>query len=147
MEEVIKKAIEGGYREDIVQIHKNMKQEIEQIIRKNLPEKKENPKNKCINAENHSFGRCFSCEKNNGFNDCLDEINTSLIADEVLKVVVEKLEKVFDKHCNYSPKKIESEEEYGYNKGLMAEAKLLKFEILQLLSEHPSPNKENKNND
>ena len=72
-----------------------MKQEIEQIIKNNLPEKKENPKNKCINAENHLFGRCFSCEKNNGFNDCLAQINTSLIADEVLKVVVGKIEMLY----------------------------------------------------
>lgn len=108
-----------------------MKNIIEQTIKKNLPQ----------SIKLKEGGSYYM-----GFKDCVDNINTSLIADEVLKVVVEKLEKVFDKHCNYSPKKIESEEEYGYNKGLMAEAKLLKFEILQLLSEHLSPNKENKNN-
>ena len=107
-----------------------MHQDIENIIINNLPEKK-------------GEVSWLNEDATGGYNIALDEINTSLIADEVLKVVVEKLEKVFDKHCNYSPKKIESEEEYGYNKGLMAEAKLLKFEILQLLSEHLSPNKEN----
>ena len=53
-----------------------MKQEIEQIIKNNLPEKK--GKYSQYN-ESATFG----------FNQALSQINTSLITDEVLKVVVE----------------------------------------------------------
>ena len=102
MEEVIKKAIEGGYREDIVQIHKNM----------------------------------CSCggDLNFGFNDCLAQINTSLIADEVLKVVVEKIRKYYEKFEDTDLNIFESTVLYQTRE-----------DILELLS-NLSTNKENKNN-
>lgn len=63
-----------------------MKQEIEQIIKKNLPDKLETEM--CENP-------CDSCLKGDGFNIALSQINTSLIADEVLKVVVGKIEMLY----------------------------------------------------
>ena len=63
-----------------------MKQQIENIIKKNLPEKKEEKqdfKNVVEMAEYEQMKEYFD-----GFNDCLDNIDTSLLADEVLKVVV-----------------------------------------------------------
>ena len=66
-----------------------MKQEIEQIIRKNLPEERNGKlledKEWQPRVDDYQFG----------FNDCLAQINTSLIADEVLKVVVEKIEMLY----------------------------------------------------
>lgn len=64
-----------------------MKQEIEQIIKNNLPEKK--GKYSQYN-ESATFG----------FNQALSQINTSLIADEVRKVVVEEIEELY-KLTNY----------------------------------------------
>jgi hypothetical protein len=74
-----------------------MKQDIENIIKKNLPEKKE--ENKALsdgtNQEieflfrNCDIGVIAQHYRNVGFNQALSKINTSLIADEVLKVVVE----------------------------------------------------------
>jgi len=74
-----------------------MKQQIENIIKKNI--------------ESSLVGEHYL-------------IDPSLIADEVLKVVVEKIEHHF----------------YGANNPKVRD-------ILQLLSEHLSPNKENKNNE
>lgn len=59
-----------------------MKQQIENIIKENLPEKKENTDNKYD---------IYSEQRRLGFNQALSQIDTSLIADEVLKVVVEKI--------------------------------------------------------
>jgi hypothetical protein len=67
-----------------------MKQDIENIIRTNLPE------NKLFNGDDEVEYIC-ECE---GFNQALSQINTSLIADEVLKVVVEKIEGLYKEEKN-----------------------------------------------
>lgn len=73
-----------------------MKQEIEEIIKKNLPEKKE-PIAHQIPCPDNMPGCCvYHCEyrlsnEDKSFNQALSQINTSLIADEVLRVVVEKI--------------------------------------------------------
>ena len=66
-----------------------MKQDIENIIKKNLPEEKiiSNIKFNSI-QEDYSSGLLEG--EILGHNQCLSQINTTLIADEVLKVVVEK---------------------------------------------------------
>ena len=61
-----------------------MKQQIENIIKENLPEKIEIYP---INVEKQDEKWNYL----NGFNQALSQINTSLIADEVLKVVVEEM--------------------------------------------------------
>lgn len=66
-----------------------------------------------------------------GFNQALSQINTSLIADEVLKVVVEKIKELPVYQEKYKDKSIGS-------------PKIEKSDILRLLS-NLSPNKENKN--
>jgi hypothetical protein len=75
-----------------------MKQDIENIIKKNLPEIRKHIHGKeCENYE--------ECEKFSLFEraseNALSQINTSLIADEVLKVVVEEkyrlYKQLFDK--------------------------------------------------
>lgn len=76
-----------------------MKQEIENIIKKNLPEKTPFCSKLCQNRNGLDY--CGTCEqaweycscsaRNTGFNKALSQINTSLIADEVLKVVVDKI--------------------------------------------------------
>lgn len=68
-----------------------MKQQIEDIVKKNLPE------NKKLNDDAEEFERGIPI----GFNQALSQINTSLIADEVLKVVKQTLEENLDKHCIY----------------------------------------------
>ena len=39
---------------------------------------KELPKKKCMNLENHLHGSCFQCEKIKGFNQALNEAQTTL---------------------------------------------------------------------
>ena len=78
-----------------------MKQQIENIIKENLPEKKEHREFECNGAHNGKgcyedwcdVETCISKDAMTckGFNQALSQINTSLIADEVLKVVVEKI--------------------------------------------------------
>lgn len=80
-----------------------MKQQIENIIKENLPEKKEHREFECNGAHNGKgcyedwcdVETCISKDAMTckGFNQALSQINTSLIADEVLKVVVEKITK------------------------------------------------------
>lgn len=75
-----------------------MHEQIEEIIKKNLPEKKEiipiqyepNPINTKIAYHEQTLRF--------GFNQALSQINTSLIADEVLKVVVEKIKEEIEKY-------------------------------------------------
>lgn len=57
-----------------------MKQQIENIIKKNLP--REKGLQNGIDFINYELDK-----KEQGFNDCLSQIDTPLIADEVLKVV------------------------------------------------------------
>lgn len=40
--------------------------------------RKELPKTKCINAENHLFDSCFQCEKINGYNQALSDLSFAL---------------------------------------------------------------------
>ena len=70
------------------QIMENIKEQLEEVIKKNLPEKKEIEEGEnglCKCSEYYYECNCV------GFNQALSQINTSLIADEVLKVVVEKV--------------------------------------------------------
>ena len=66
-----------------------MKQQIENIIKKNLPEKTDE-------RRVATFGEweAETYEEKMLVNAVLDQINISKIADEVLKVVVEKIEKL-----------------------------------------------------
>lgn len=116
-----------------------MKQDIENIIKKNLPEKKE----KVYRSDGKTE---LFVTSNFHFNQALSQINTSLIADEVLNVVVEIGEKLKFNHkegiCYNCNCKI-------YDRGIS--------DLLNLLtnsntlegerSEHLSPNKENENNE
>lgn len=65
-----------------------MKQQIEEIIKKNLPEKMEQTKEESDTEWFLAYG----------FNQALSQINPSLIADEVLKVVVEKIKEEVEKY-------------------------------------------------
>lgn len=47
----------------------SLKQLLEQVV----PEERELPKTKCMNLENHTFGSCFQCEKDKGYNVCRKE--------------------------------------------------------------------------
>jgi hypothetical protein len=97
----------------------NIKEQLEEVIRKNLPEKKE-----------ITHPQFALWEK--GFNQAISQINTSLIADEVLKVVVEK---------------IKEKRDYWKNKPWNPEWNLEikdKVEVLEDLLSNLSPNKENK---
>jgi hypothetical protein len=68
-----------------------MKQQIEKIIKKNLPEKVDEKEAKFVDDPNNLLGEGYSI----GFNQALSQIDTSLIADEVLKVVKEKYDPIF----------------------------------------------------
>ena len=73
-----------------------MKQDIENTIKKNLPENK------------HSMIKRMY---DNGFDEALSQINTSLIADEVLKVVVENITKFAIYNYHNGERYIEFKEE------------------------------------
>ena len=67
-----------------------MKQQIENIIKENLPEKKEAglyTTSKATGGDIINYNREDNDDKREGFNQALSQIDTSLIADEVLKVV------------------------------------------------------------
>lgn len=116
-----------------------MHETIENTIKKNLPEKKE------ITCDLPDIIKmCKKCEDDTIFNQALSQINTSLIADEVLKVVVEKikeelenipkvccLEKIIEGACSCN------------NEGLP----FYEVECIEQLLSNLSPNKENKNNE
>jgi len=109
-----------------------MKQDIENIIKKNLPE------NKTSDNDEDFY---IDYEENKGFNQALSQINPSLIADEVLKVVVEKIqEELEQKRLKFipNPNDMTSMVKGSHN--------MLLDDILDLLS-NLSPNKENKNNE
>lgn len=112
-------------------INKAMKQDIENIIKKNLPEKTDERKVATFGGwQAETYGEKMLV------NAVLDQINTSLIADEVLKVVVETLRNNIDKIQKYTG-------------GSSVEPKDIRVklkDVLQLLS-NLSPNKENKNNE
>lgn len=67
-----------------------MKQQIEKIIKENLPEKKEIPHGRYRPETEYE---AYKIAIRIGFNQAISQIPTSLIADEVLKVVVENVEK------------------------------------------------------
>jgi hypothetical protein len=118
-----------------------MKQQIEKIIKKNLPEKVDEKEAKFVDDPNNLLGEGYSI----GFNQALSQIDTSLIADEVLKVVVENLEKMKFSGLSEQMKKMGlalkcdwcgagNGFETGYDNAI--------DDLLLILS----PNKENKNN-
>jgi hypothetical protein len=59
------------------------------------------------------------------------------IIDKTIKSKLEAVEGALDRHCNWTPTEgYGSEEEKGYQKGLIAEAKLLRSEILEIINKH-----------
>ena len=110
-----------------------MKQTIENIIKKNLPEK----------LKGHEIITHPSFEEREknyveGFDDAIDSISPSLIADEVLKVVVEKIEMLYGDIVTTK-------------KDIAIPHNCIEYEtalddVVNLLS-NLSPNKENKNNE
>lgn len=106
-----------------------MKQDIENIIKKNLPMKYE------LSDENYDLKQIHI-----SYNDAIDDIDTSLIADEVLKVVEKTYDHIFKWLLGENGDFPESEPGKRYN----FRTELRKR--LQLLS-NLSTNKENKNND
>ena len=110
-----------------------MKQDIENIIKKNLPEKK-------------GEVSWLNEDATGGYNIALDEINTSLIADEVLRVVVENLRRYIQKYLLEEHIHFEKEDTSDFieEKPYIDSLEFEKW-FLQLLS-NLSTNKENKNN-
>lgn len=102
----------------------NIKQQLEEVIKKNLPEKKEGCPFNCNDICPHTYGDLIS----------LSKINTSLIADEVIKVLVEKMVNGLKDIPWANRNECENEKVICEN------------EVLELLS-NLSPNKENKNNE
>ena len=74
-----------------------MYQELKNKIIENLPEEKIEKKihtpNCLRGTDKYNHAYCEISIEDDGFNQALSQINTSLIADEVLKVVVEKITK------------------------------------------------------
>jgi hypothetical protein len=100
----------------------NIKQQLEEVIKKNLPEKIK----KQSSADDSRYPIWIE-----GYNEAIDKIPVSLIADEVLKVVVEK---------------IKEKRDYWKNKPWNPEWNLEikdKVEVLEDLLSNLSPNKEN----
>jgi hypothetical protein len=98
----------------------NINKQLEEIIKKNLPMKYD------IGEENYDLK-----DRHLEYNEAIDDIDTSLIADEVLKVVVEK---------------IKEKRDYWKNKPWNPEWNLEikdKVEVLEDLLSNLSPNKEN----
>lgn len=71
-----------------------MKQDIENIIKKNLPEPAKGIEKVIENTEQDRIYNLLNENMIIGFNQALSQIDTSLIADEVLKVVVEKIKEI-----------------------------------------------------
>lgn len=120
-----------------------MKQDIENIIKKNLPEKNWRNKWNCHQVgcdwnRNRVYGNKV-CDMNcENVLDNISQINTSLIADEVLKVVVEKIEMLYG-------------DTVTTKKDIAIPHNCIEYEtalddVVNLLS-NLSPNKENKNNE
>src|SRR5574343_522644 len=122
-----------------------IKQQIEQIIKKNLPNEK-------ITQSNYSTSDIRMCsstdiemEKNRGFNQALSQIDTKLIADEVLKVVVETGEKL--SQCISEIRKIDNQRMIEASKNNRVSDTSVTFwcQVMEkeLLESILSPNKEN----
>lgn len=105
-----------------------MKQDIENIIKKNLPEKNEIYP---INVEKQDEKWNYL----NGFNQALSQINTSLMADEVLKVVGETKRDFIIRILGEQHKNELQGKGYDF------------YFVLRTELDYLSPNKENKNND
>lgn len=125
-----------------------MKQDIENIIRKNFPEKKEHDWSKDEHTKTCKDGCTYYCNADGmitGFNQAISKTPVSLITDEVLKVVVEVANNL---HDNFE-KQDYSDAEYKAN--FLSELRLQLLTNSSILegeqSEHLSPNKENKNNE
>ena len=114
-----------------------MHKTIENIIRTNLPEK----------VDDDGFAQDPSVAFNNGFDEALSQINTSLIADEVLRVVVENLRRYIQKYLLEEHIHFEKEDTSDFieEKPYIDSLEFEKW-FLQLLS-NLSTNKENENND
>ena len=116
----------------------NIKEQLEEVIKKNLPEER----------NEYDFGiQDPAYAEQEGFNQALSQIDTSLIADEVLKVVVENLRRYIQKYLLEEHIHFEKEDTSDFieEKPYIDSLEFEKW-FLQLLSTL-SPNKENENND
>lgn len=91
-----------------------MKQDIENIIKKNLPEKINNEyaDNDAKKADNPRIAEMLGRQA--GFNQALSQINTSLIANEVLKVV----RQIIEDKIKFQKEVVPSSYETGYTHAL-----------------------------
>jgi uncharacterized protein YktB (UPF0637 family) len=113
-----------------------MKQDIENIIKKNLPEPAKGIEKVIENTEQDRIYNLLNENMVIGFNQSLSQIDTSLIADEVLKVVVEKIES-YKKIELLKLRSCENDKiNWNYHQG--------KVHQLEDLLSNLSPNKENK---
>jgi hypothetical protein len=111
-----------------------MKDTIKQIIESNLPEEKI-----ISNIKFNSIQEDYSCGLLEGeilgHNQCLSQINTTLIADEVLKVVGETKRDFIIRILGEQHKNELQGKGYDF------------YFVLRTELDYLSPNKENKNND
>lgn len=124
-----------------------MKQQLEEVIKKNLPEKKKKSfiKSSDIGMDNDAYKHYSGIV--DGFNQAISKINPSIIADEVLKVVVEnerqrigqEMDLIWrDTHHDlnlFEQAICELQEDLLFNSSILEGEQ----------SEHLSPNNENKN--
>lgn len=120
----------------------NIKQQLKEVIKKNLPEKKEAGlyiTSKATGGDIINYNREDNDDKRDGFNQAISQINTSLIADEVLKFVEEEKYGLLKKYSQWL-------EKHSYmDCDWWAEIPCSVDRFLEELS--LSPNKENKNNE
>ena len=117
------------------ELKNNMKQQLEEVIERNLPEERTEKKNHTPNClrgtDKYNHAYCEISVEDDGFNQAISSIDTSLIADEVLKVVVEIINQVPTEFPQYE------------SNDMHVGAQKFKTILLSTLS----PNKENKNNE
>jgi hypothetical protein len=78
-----------------------MKQDIENIIKKNLPEKKEHDWSKDEHTKTCKDGCTYCCNADgmiNGFNQALSKINTELITQKILEVIKKEIHDCMCEH-------------------------------------------------
>lgn len=69
--------------------HKDTIELLEAEIERKKGLRKEKPKGKCMNLENHLHGSCFECKKIDGFNEAIDEDISYL--EEQLKLIKKEI--------------------------------------------------------
>lgn len=72
-----------GYFEELKSHHTQSTIKLLEGLKEEVRERKQKlPKRKCLNAENHMFGSCFSCEKIRGHNAALQDFQ-KLLSDTI----------------------------------------------------------------